>query len=213
MAARYIAVEGVTGVGKSQLATLLAPRLGARLELEEPDDNPFLPLFYEDPVRYGFQAQVFYLLERYRKLQAFHQIDLFRSQVVANYMYERDSIYAHATLNDTELGLYERIADSLDDRVPRPDLVILLQDSVENTVRRIRAKGRGYERGITEAFVERLNETYTHFFFHYRTSPLLVVNVSQVDFVNRPEDLEHLLQQVEAPPAGTRYYRPAHVEA
>lgn len=212
MAARYIVVEGVTGVGKGHLATLLASRLGARLELEEPDDNPFLPLFYDDPARYGFQAQVFYLLERYRKLQAFHQMDLFRAQVVSNYMYERDAIYAHATLNDTELGLYERIAESLDDRVPRPDLVILLQDSVENTVRRIRARGRGYERGITEAFIERLNDAYTHFFFHYRTSPLLVVNVSQVDFANRVEDLEHLLQQVASPPAGTRYYRPAQVE-
>jgi len=213
VSARYIAVEGVTGVGKTHLATLLATRLGARLEMEEPDDNPFLPLFYEDPGRYGFQAQVFYLLERYRRLQAFHQIDLFRSLVVSNYMYERDAIYAHATLGETELGLYERIAESLDDRVPRPDLVVLLQDSVENTLRRIRARGRGYERGITESFIERLNEAYTHFFFHYRASPLLIVNVSQVDFVNRPEDLEHLLDQIQAPSAGTRYYRPAHVEA
>ncbi len=212
MPARYITVEGVTGVGKTHLARLLAARLGARLELEEPDDNPFLPLFYEDPGRYGFQAQVFYLLERYRKLQAFHQMDLFRAQVVSNYMYERDAIYAHTTLSDTELGLYDRIAESLDDRVPRPDLVVLLQDSVENTIRRIRTRGRGYERGISETFITRLHEAYTHFFFHYKSSPLLVVNVSQVDFVNRPEDLEQLLQQIESPPAGTRYYRPVHVE-
>ncbi len=212
-AARYIAVEGVTGVGKTQLATLLSARLGARLELEEPDDNPFLPLFYEDPGRYGFQAQVFYLLERYRRLQAFHQMDLFRSQVVSNYMYDRDAIYAHATLSDTELGLYDRIAESLDDTVPSPDLVVLLQDSVDSTVRRIRARGRGYERGITETYVARLNEAYTHYFFHYRSSPLLIVNVSQVDFVNRPGDLDHLLHQIESPHSGTRYYRPAHVEA
>jgi deoxyguanosine kinase len=213
LASRYIVVEGVTGVGKTHLANLLATRLGARLDIEEPDDNPFLPLFYEDPGRYGFQAQVFYLLERYRKLQEFHQMDLFRAQVVSNYMYERDAIYAHATLSDTELGLYARIAESLDDRVPKPDLVVLLQDSAENTLRRIRSRGRGYERGITETFVERLNEAYTHFFFHYRASPLLIVNVSQVDFVNRPEDLDHLLQQINIPHAGTRYYRPAHVEA
>lgn len=212
-AARYIAVEGVTGVGKTQLATLLSARLGARLELEEPDDNPFLPLFYEDPGRYGFQAQVFYLLERYRRLQAFHQMDLFRSQVVSNYMYDRDAIYAHATLSDTELGLYDRIAESLDDTVPSPDLVVLLQDSVDSTVRRIRARGRGYERGITETYVARLNEAYTHYFFHYRSSPLLIVNVSQVDFVNRSGDLDHLLHQIESPHSGTRYYRPAHVEA
>ena len=116
------------------------------------------------------------------------------------------------TLSDTELGLYDRIAESLDDRVPRPDLVVLLQDSVENTIRRIRTRGRGYERGISETFITRLHEAYTHFFFHYKSSPLLVVNVSQVDFVNRPEDLEQLLQQIESPPAGTRYYRPVHVE-
>ena len=210
--ARYIAVEGVTGVGKSQLATMLASRLGARLELEEPDDNPFLPLFYDDPDRFGFQAQVFYLLERYRRLQAFHQMDLFRAQVITNYMYERDAVYAHATLNETELGLYERVSESLDDRVPSPDLVILLQDSVENTVRRVRARGRGYERGITEAFISRLSDAYTQFFFHYRSSPLLVVNISQVDFANRPEDLDHLIQQIAGPLSGTRYYRPAHVE-
>ena len=198
-AARYIAVEGVTGVGKTQLATLLSARLGARLELEEPDDNPFLPLFYEDPGRYGFQAQVFYLLERYRRLQAFHQMDLFRSQVVSNYMYDRDAIYAHATLSDTELGLYDRIAESLDDTVPSPDLVVLLQDSVDSTVRRIRARGRGYERGITETYVARLNEAYTHYFFHYRSSPLLIVNVSQVDFVNRPS---RALPPPLAPPLG-----------
>ena len=140
-------------------------------------------------------------------------MDLFRSQVVSNYMYDRDAIYAHATLSDTELGLYDRIAESLDDTVPSPDLVVLLQDSVDSTVRRIRARGRGYERGITETYVARLNEAYTHYFFHYRSSPLLIVNVSQVDFVNRPGDLDHLLHQIESPHSGTRYYRPAHVEA
>ncbi len=211
MPVRHIAIEGITGVGKSQLAELLASRLGARLDLEDPDDNPFLPLFYEDPGRYGFQAQVFYLLERYRRLQAFHQMDLFRSLVVSNYIFARDSIYAHVILSETELGLYERIADSLEDRVPRPDLVVLLQDSVEHTIRRIRARGRGYERAVTESFIARLHEAYTQFFFHYNASPLLVVNVSQVDFVNRPEDLEDLLQQIATPPAGTRYYRPVHV--
>lgn len=211
MSVRYIVVEGVTGVGKRHLAQMLATRLGARLEAEEPDDNPFLPLFYEDPDRFGFQTQVFSLLNRYRQIQSLHQLDLFRSQVVSTCLFARDGIYAHVTLGDAELALYERLAETLNDRIPRPDLVIFLQDTVENLGRRIRSRGRGYERAMTETYLERLSEAYTRFFFHYRLSPLLVVNVSQVDFVNRPEDFEALLEQVGAPPAGTRYYQPTQV--
>ncbi|MBK37180.1 MAG: deoxynucleoside kinase [Gemmatimonadetes bacterium] len=211
MSVRYVVVEGVTGVGKGHLAEMLATRMGARLEVEEPDDNPFLPLFYEDPDRFGFQTQVFYLLNRYRQLQSLHQLDLFRSQVVSTCLFGRDGIYAHVTLGEAELALYERLAETLDDRIPRPDLVIFLQDTVENLARRIRTRGRGYERAITETYLERLSEAYTRFFFHYRLSPLLVVNVSQVDFVNRPEDFEALLEQVHVPPAGTRYYQPTQV--
>ena len=196
MSVRYIVVEGVTGVGKRHLAQMLATRLGARLEAEEPDDNPFLPLFYEDPDRFGFQTQVFSLLNRYRQIQSLHQLDLFRSQVVSTCLFARDGIYAHVTLGDAELALYERLAETLNDRIPRPDLVIFLQDTVENLGRRIRSRGRGYERAMTETYLERLSEAYTRFFFHYRLSPLLVVNVSQVDFVNRPEDFEALLASV-----------------
>lgn len=213
MAVRYIAIEGATGVGKTRLARMLGARLNARLVLEEAEDNPFLPLFYEDSERYRFQAQVFFMLSRYRQQQELHQMDLFQSMVVGNYLFARDRIYAHAILNDTELSLYERLAEILHPEAPRPDLVIYLQDSVENLMRRIRKRGRGYERVITESYLSRLVEAYTHFFFHYTETPLLVVNLSQIDFAERPEDFEGLLQQVISPPAGTRYYRPVHVEA
>lgn len=213
MAVRYIAIEGVTGVGKTRLARMLGARLNARLVLEEAEDNPFLPLFYEDSERYRFQAQVFFMLSRYRQQQELHQMDLFQSVVVGNYLFLRDRIYAHAVLDGTELALYERLAETLHAEVPKPDLVIYLQDSVENLMRRIRERGRGYERVITESYLSRLAEAYTHFFFHYTEAPLLVVNLSQTDFSERPEDFEGLLQQVISPPAGTRYYRPVHVEA
>lgn len=213
MAVRYIAIEGVTGVGKTRLARMLGARLNARLVLEEAEDNPFLPLFYEDSERYRFQAQVFFMLSRYRQQQELHQMDLFQSVVVGNYLFLRDRIYAYAVLDGTELALYERLAEALHAEVPKPDLVIYLQDSVENLMRRIRERGRGYERVITESYLSRLAEAYTHFFFHYTEAPLLVVNLSQTDFSERPEDFEGLLQQVISPPAGTRYYRPVHVEA
>ena len=213
MAVRYIAIEGVTGVGKTGLARLLGERVNARLELEDAEENPFLPLFYEDPERYGFQAQVFFLLSRYRQQQAFHQMDLFQSVVVSNFLFARDRIYAHVALNDDELALYERLTETLQEKAPRPDLVIYLQNSTENLMRRIRERGRGYEQVIREAYLERLVEAYTHFFFHYSETPLLVVNVSEVDFVNRSDDLEDLLQQIVSPPAGTRYYRPIRAGA
>ena len=167
MAVRYIAIEGVTGVGKTGLARLLGARLNARLELEDAEENPFLPLFYEDPERYGFQTQVFFLLSRYRQQQAFHQMDLFQSVVVSNLLFARDRIYAHVALNDDELALYERLTETLQEKAPRPDLVIYLQNSAENLMRCIRERGRGYEQVIPEAYLERLVEAYTHFFFHY----------------------------------------------
>jgi len=207
---RYIAVEGVTGVGKSGFARLLADRLKARLVLEEPEENPFLPLFYEAPEHYGFQAQVFFMLSRFRQQQALHQMDLFHAMVITNIIFARDRIYANLSLNDAEFALYERLSETLSDKVPRPDLVIYLQNSVENVLMRIRKRDRGYERVITEDYLSRLMEAYNHFFFHYSETPLLVINVSDIDFT-RLDDLNDLLLQIQSPPAGTRYYRPMHV--
>ncbi|MDA0710704.1 MAG: deoxynucleoside kinase [bacterium] len=208
MDARYIAIEGVTGVGKRGLARLLAVRLHARLVLEEVAENPFLPLFYENPQHYGFQTQVFFMLSRYRMQQELRQMDLFQNLVITNFIFERDRVYAHVGLNDDELALYDRLAETLKEKIPRPDLVIYLQDSVTHILGRIRNRNRGYDMGTSEDYLARLNEAYNHFFFHYSDSPLLVVNVSEVDFSKRPEDLDDLIQQILSPPAGTRYYRP-----
>lgn len=211
MGVRYIAIEGVTGVGKTRLAHLLAKRLNAHLALEDVAENPFLPLFYEDPPRYGFQTQVFFMLSRYRLQQELHQMDLFQTFVISNFIYERDRIYANVSLNDTEFALYERLTETLSEKIPRPDLVVYLQDSVPHLFRRIRERDRGYERVITQEYLAHLNEAYNHFFFHYTESPLLVVNVSEIDFANQLEDQDDLIEQILSPPAGTRYYRPVHV--
>ncbi|MFT5365369.1 MAG: deoxyguanosine kinase [Candidatus Latescibacterota bacterium] len=212
VAVRYIAIEGITGVGKTQLAHLLAGRLHAHLALEDVTENPFLPLFYEDPQHYGFQTQVFFMLSRYRQQQELHQMDLFQTVVISNFIFERDRIYANVGLNDAEFALYDRLAETLSEKIPRPDLVVYLQDSIPHLLGRIRARDRGYERVISEEYLARLSEAYNHFFFHYTDSPLLVVNVSEIDFANQLDDLDDLVQQILSPPAGTRYYRPVHVD-
>ena len=211
MAIRYLSIEGVPGVGKTRLASILGERFNARLLLEVPEENPFLPLYYEDPDRYAFQTQVFYLLSRYRQQQEVHQLDLFQSMAVANYLFHRDRIYASLTLSDDELALYEHLVDAVSENVPRPDLVIYLQNSVENVMRAIRRRDRGYERVMTTEYVSRLIDAYNRFFFHYTQTPLLVVQAANLDFVHRPNDLEALLGQLDSPPAGTRHYSPMSV--
>jgi deoxyguanosine kinase len=208
---KYIAIEGVPFVGKTELAKLLGERLAARLILEDAEENPFLPLFYEEPAHYAFQTQAFFMLNRYRQQQNLHQRDLFESTIVTNYLFARSAIYAHTILGDDELMLYERMAENLQQSVPRPDLVIYLQNSFENIRDRVDRSAAVYERLMTEDYLRRLVDAYTHFFFHYSETPLLMVNVSEVDFVNRAEDLDALLKQVLSPPAGTRYYRPMHL--
>ncbi len=213
MSVRYIAIEGPPCAGKTDLARLLGRSLQARLVLEEAGENPFLPLFYENPEHYGFQTQVFFMLHRYRQQQDLHQMDLFESTVVSNYHFARSGIYAHVSLNDAELSLYERMAETLYEKVPVPDLVIYLHNSTESLLRRVRKQTPTYERLMTESYLSRLVEAYTHFFFHYTESPLLIINASQVDFVRNPRGLEELLHQVKEPPAGTRYYRSFQIEA
>lgn len=205
---RYIAVEGVIGAGKTSLARALSERLDAALIEEEPEKNPFLPLYYEDPSRYAFQTQVFFLLSRFRQQTELVQTDLFRSSVVFDYLFAKDKIFAHLTLNEEEIGLYEGLANLLAHRVVRPDLVIYLQNNTDRLMHHIRMRDRSYERNIGYDYIQRLNEAYNHFFFHYTEAPLMVVNASEIDFVRREKDLDELIREIERPPVGTRYYHP-----
>lgn len=205
---RYIVVEGPIGVGKTSLVDLLSERLGARKLLEVADDNPFLSQFYKDRRRYAFQTQLWFLLNRFRQKQELAQFDLFRQILIIDYLFAKDKIFAYLTLEDHELALYERVHALLQVRVPTPDLVIFLQASTETLLERIVLRGKGYERDMDPKYLEDLNAAYTHFFFHYSASPLLVVNTSEIDFVNHREDFEDLIKQIGETHAGTHYYVP-----
>lgn len=205
---RYLAVEGPIGVGKTSLVEVLAQRLQGRAVLEAAEENPFLKEFYRDMRRYAFQAQLYFLLTRYRQQQELLQFDLFRQRLICDYLFPRDRIFAHVTLDDHELALYEKIHALLEARVPKPDFVIYLQADVDALYKRISIRGRAYERDIPRAYLEDVVQAYNHFFFHYTETPLLVVNTTEIDFVKRKGDLEDLITQIQSIKRGTRYYVP-----
>ena len=207
---RHIALEGPIGVGKSALAERLAARLDATLVLED-TENPFLADFYADRPGAGLQAQLFYLLARHRQQSALRQSDLFSQATICDYMFDRDKIYAYLNLDDNELFIYQRLFDLLARDVPAPDLVIYLQAPTDVLLRRLKEKSRDAEAEVfvpDGPYLQELNEAYHHFFFHYTSSPLLVVETS--GFGARPTDevVDDLLRQVEDMAGGTRYYVP-----
>ncbi len=207
---RYIAVEGPIGAGKTALAERLATRLDATLVLED-TENPFLADFYADRPGSALQAQLFYLLQRHRQQTTLQQADLFSQTTVADYLFDRDKIFAYLNLDDNELFIYQRLYDLLARDVPGPDLVIYLQTPTDVLLRRIRSRQQepeleGYE--PDPEYVRELNEAYHHFFFHYDATPLLVVETSQFDSDVSDEALDDLVRQIGQMGAGTRYYVP-----
>lgn len=205
---RYIAIEGPIGVGKTTLAELLAAELGARTLLEDVDSNPFLPKFYEDPKKYAFQTQVFFLLSRYQQQRELSQYELFNTSVVSDYLFAKDRIFAYLNLDENELALYEQLYRLIDARVPKPDLVVYLQASSEVLIERIKKRGKYYEQKITEEYLKRLVDAYNKYFFYYKETPLLVVNTSSIDFVNNKEDREDLIKEISSVKGGVQYYIP-----
>ncbi len=205
---RYIAVEGVIGVGKSSLARMLAERAGARLILEEFDENPFLSNFYEDPARWAFQTQLSFLASRFRQQQAFATRDLFQQAVIADYMFEKDRIFAHVTLSGDELRLYESLFGLMEANAPTPDLVVYLQASVDRLMHNISLRGRSYEASMDRAYIAELSQAYDRYFFHYIKSPLLIINTTQIDFVRQPDHFDELVRQISHPPTATAHFNP-----
>lgn len=193
---RYIAIEGVIGVGKTSLATMLGDYFGARVVLERFEENAFLERFYEDPEHYAFQTQMSFLLSRYRQQQELFQADLFHNILITDYIFEKDKIFAYLNLQDDELKLYETVVNAIEKNILTPDLVIYLQSNTERLLENIRRRARPYEKHITAEYLKDLNEAYNYFFFRYRQAPLLIVNATEIDFVNRTDDFQELLKEI-----------------
>ena len=204
----YIAIEGVIGVGKTSLAKLLAEKLDGRLILEQPEENPYLDDFYRDPQRYAFQIQLYFLTMRYRQLMMLPQQDLFHKFLIADYIFAKDRIFAYLNLEERDLVLYKRLATLMERELEKPDLVIYLQSGTERLMRNIRNRRIDYEKHISVDYLRSLNEAYNDFFFKYSETPLLVINTTEIDFVNNEEDLNDLIKQILNPPAGMKYYVP-----
>jgi len=210
MSFQYIAIEGPIGVGKSSLAERLATRLDATTILEE-SENPFLADFYGGRTGAALQAQLFYLLNRHRQQMTMRQGDLFAQTTISDYLFDKDKIFAYLNLDDNELFIYQRLYDLLFKDVPSPDLVIYLQAPTDLLVRRLRDRARDMDRETIDpdpGYLKELNEAYQHFFFHYTSTPLLVVETSQLDLVGSDEALDDLIKQINGMGRGTQYYVP-----
>jgi deoxyguanosine kinase len=206
---RYIVVEGPIGVGKTSLARRLAATLEAELVLEQDAHNPFLERFYRNPKAGALPAQLFFLFQRAQQLGSLKQQDLFAPRRVADYLFEKDRLFAGLTLDDAEMALYEQVASRLAVDPPRPDLVVYLQAPVETLLQRVAKRGIAYETsGIDAAYLERLNDAYARFFHEYERAPLLIVNASNIDPVQNQADYDELVGAIRRMKKGRMYYNP-----
>jgi len=207
-AQRYIVVEGAIGVGKTSLAKRLAGSLEAEMVLEQDAQNPFLERFYKNPRAGALPAQLFFLFQRAQQLGTLKQQDLFAPRRVADYLFEKDRLFASLTLDAAEMSLYEQVASRLDVDPPKPDLVVYLQAPVEILLGRIARRGIGYESGIDAAYLGRLNDAYARFFHEYDRAPLLIVNAANIDPVQNQADYDELLAAIRRMKKGRMYYNP-----
>jgi deoxyadenosine/deoxycytidine kinase len=195
---RYIAVEGPIGAGKTSLARMLAERSGSAALLEDPDANPFLPGFYQDSARYALPTQLFFLFQRVNQVRELGQADLFRRVTVADFILDKDPLFARLTLNDDELRLYQQIYAQLKPRAATPDLVIYLQAPTEMLIERVRRRGVSYERTISEEYLLQIAESYARFFYQYDAAPVLIVSSEHLNFVDSPPHFDLLLERINA---------------
>ena len=195
---RYIVVEGPIGVGKTSLAQRLADHIGADILLEKPQDNPFLERFYQDPQRHAMSTQLFFLFQRINELRDQAQMDLFNTRTVSDYLFEKDALFARLNLSDDEYKLYQNIYQSLAPQAPTPDLVIYLQASTDTLFERVHRRGRGYERSVSNDYLNRLGNSYGEFFHQYEDAPLMMVNSENLNFVDNDADFKLLLERIES---------------
>lgn len=205
---RYIVVEGPIGVGKTSLALRLAESLQGDMLLEAAEENPFLERFYDDPRHAALPTQLFFLFQRARQMQELRQSDMFAPVRIADFLMEKDRLFAQLTLDDDELRLYDQVYASLTLDVPQPDLVIYLQAPVEVLQARVQKRGRHFERFVQNQYLQQLNEAYTRFFHYYTASPLLIVNAAEIDLVNNQKDYDILLERIMKMRSGRHYFNP-----
>jgi len=211
---KYIAIEGVIGAGKTSLAKKIAERLNAKLVLENFEDNPFLEKFYKNKARYAFHTQMFFLLTRYKQLLELRQEDLFHNYVISDYIFEKDKIFAYLNLEDDELELYEKMVSFIERNIVVPDLVIYLQSTVERLMSNINLRGRTAEKNMAESYIKDLNEAYNYFFFRFKATRVLIINATNIDFVNNPADFENLVEEILKPVHGNiEYFDPSSKKA
>jgi deoxyguanosine kinase len=203
---RHLVVEGAVGAGKSAVAQRVAERLDARASLEDPAANPFLKTFYDGAPGAAFQAEIFFLLSRYRQQQELRQGALFQQATVGDTLFEKSRLYAFLNLDDAELALYEKLWTLLSESVPKPDLVVYLQAPSEVLWKRLKSRPGGPH--MSEEYLAEVNRAYNHYFFHYTQTPLLVVNIADVDFEHNKADLDDLVRQIRNMGRGTQYYVP-----
>ncbi|MDR9435677.1 MAG: deoxynucleoside kinase [Thiohalophilus sp.] len=208
----YIVVEGPIGVGKTTLARRLAGSFGSDLILEGADENPFLERFYDNPRGVALQTQLFFLFQRVRQIQELQQSDMFAPVRVADFLMEKDRLFAELTLDAEEFKLYDQVYQHMAVSGPQPDLVVYLQAPVEVLRKRIAERGRPYERSLDPNYLHRLSESYMAFFHDYNASPLLIVNAAEIDFANKAQDYELLLEQISKIRSGRHYFNPGPLE-
>ncbi|MCP4188374.1 MAG: deoxynucleoside kinase [Gammaproteobacteria bacterium] len=203
---RYIVVEGAIGVGKTSLVNRLADSLGHERLLEKAEENPFLERYYQKPRQFALSTQLFFLMQRAQQVQGFRQIDLFQNSHIADFLIDKDRLFAELTLNSDELKLYQQIFAHLTIDAPKPDLVIYLQAPLEVLRERITNRGISYEQQIKDDFLQRLSESYTRFFYDYDESALLTVNTQSIDLINNAQDYQALLDKIDEIHSGRHYF-------
>ena len=204
----FIVVEGPIGVGKTTLAKKLADSFSSELLLEGATENPFMAKFYENPKAAALPTQLFFLLQRAQQMQELRQQDMFNPVRVADFLIEKDRLFAELTLDDEELKLYEKVYDHLTIEVPVPDLVIYLQAPVEVLLDRISSRGIKHERLIEAGYLQRISDAYVEFFYHYNEAPLLIVNAAEIDVASNEKDYQQLLERLQTIKSGRHYFNP-----